>query len=287
MDNIAKEFRTNGYAVIENFLSDIEVDELKMEMNNIVQRETRKAHKSIFTTVGDQKNFMDEYFLTSGDKIRTFYEESAFDETGQLSISKDKAINKVGHALHKLSPPFRKATFSEKTKEILKIIGLVRPVVTQTMYIFKQPKIGGEVAGHQDGTYLSTTPMNGIGFWIALDDADLENGCLHFIRKSHTNGLVNNYKLVRTQTDEGIRCVYVGTASAYNLKDFVPVPAKSGTLILIDALVVHRSARNTSDKSRNAFTIHFYDKAVAKWHENNWIQPTSEENFEEIYNNEC
>ena len=46
------------------------------------------------------------------------------------------------------------------------------------MYIFKQPRIGGEVGCHQDATFLYTDPMTVTGFWFAIEDATLENGCL-------------------------------------------------------------------------------------------------------------
>ena len=39
------------------------------------------------------------------------------------------------------------------------------------MYIFKQPKIGGEVVCHQDSTFLYTKPESVVGFWVALEDA--------------------------------------------------------------------------------------------------------------------
>ena len=46
------------------------------------------------------------------------------------------------------------------------------------MYIFKQPHIGGEVTCHQDSTFLYTKPESAVGFWVALEDATIENGCL-------------------------------------------------------------------------------------------------------------
>lgn len=41
------------------------------------------------------------------------------------------------------------------------------------------------VIAHQDSTFLYTDPMKLLGFWIALEDATLENGCMHFIPGSH------------------------------------------------------------------------------------------------------
>ena len=53
------------------------------------------------------------------------------------------------------------------------------------MYIFKNPKIGGKVVPHQDGSYLYTEPLKIAGVWIALEDCTVENGCLQFIPGSH------------------------------------------------------------------------------------------------------
>lgn len=56
--------------------------------------------KTKFTTGDngdDSKHVGDDYFLTSGDKIRFFFEEDAFGPDGELKYDKEKAINKIGH----------------------------------------------------------------------------------------------------------------------------------------------------------------------------------------------
>lgn len=90
------------------------------------------------------------YFLTSTDKIRPFLEkraeeiiEKAKDATNG-EISKKNIFNKIGHALHALNPQFKEITFSPNVKSIFKSLGYEKPVVCQSMYIFKQPFIGGE-----------------------------------------------------------------------------------------------------------------------------------------------
>ena len=55
------------------------------------------------------------------------------------------------------------------------------------MYIFKQPKIGGEVACHQDSTFLYDEPVSIAGLWLALEDATIENGCLWAIPGGHSS----------------------------------------------------------------------------------------------------
>ena len=64
-------------------------------------------------------------------------------------------------------------------------LGFDEPLVLQSMYIFKPPHIGGEVLCHQDSTYIYTEPESCVGFWFALEDATIENGCMRFIPGAH------------------------------------------------------------------------------------------------------
>lgn len=73
-----------------------------------------------------------------------FYEAGAVGENGKLLVEPKIALNKVGHALHWLNPTFKKYTFCEKVKETCFQLGLVEPVIVQSMYIFKNPGIGSE-----------------------------------------------------------------------------------------------------------------------------------------------
>lgn len=115
---------------------------------------------------------------------------------------KFKLILKVGHALHVENPIFEKITFSDRVREICWQLGYKRPAIIQSMYIYKNPGIGGEVTPHQDATYLYTEPNSAIGFWIALEDATIQNGCLQFINGSHKSGvhrryIINKYSMLR------------------------------------------------------------------------------------------
>mgnify|MGYP000285971492 CR=1 FL=1 len=65
------------------------------------------------------------------------------------------------------------------------ILGFADPMLVQTMYIFKSPKIGGEVNPHQDSTYIISNPLSCRAMWVALDDATQENGCMWGIPGSH------------------------------------------------------------------------------------------------------
>jgi len=146
------QFHRNGYLVLPAFLSPDETDSLLQRSKQLLAEFPSESHPRTTFTTGDDNHVCDDYFLTSGDKIRFFLEEDAVDKDGRLNREKEKAVNKFGHALHELDPVFRKVTLqNEKVKAVARDLAVhVDPVVPQSMVICKQPQIGGEVGEHND-----------------------------------------------------------------------------------------------------------------------------------------
>lgn len=279
-----EKYKTDGFLVIEGLFSLDEVEEMKQEMHKIVQEMNLDEHpKSIFTTDVSQTKFRDDYFMTSGDKIRFFFEKGAFNDKGELITEKDGAINKVGHALHCLNPVFKKFTFNKRIQAIAKSVGYKHPAVPQSMYIFKQPRIGGEVTPHRDSTFLFTEPLSAMGVWIPLEDCTLENGCLQFVPKTQNDELKRRF--IRNPQPGGTPTIFTGADSeeAGHENDYIPQLTKKGSLVLIHGTVLHRSAENKSEKSRHAYTFHIVEQENTEWSKQNWLQPTAELPFPALY----
>ena len=103
------DYDENGYLILEHFADENECDLLRARAQELVREFDPAEVVSIFST-HEQNRTTDDYFLTSGDKIRFFFEENAFNPDGTLKYEKEKSINKIGHALHDLDPVF--ANFS-------------------------------------------------------------------------------------------------------------------------------------------------------------------------------
>ena len=259
-------YNKNGYLVVKDFLSDTQRKLLMERAEALIDDFDPSSSHSIFTT-NEQERSSDDYFLSSGDQIRFFFEEKAIDSNGNFTVPKQKSINKIGHAQHELDPIYKKVINSLDIPEIGKQLGIQKPRKLQSMHIFKQPNIGGEVGLHQDSTFLYTSPKSCIGFWVALEDANIENGCLQAITGGHTIPLKKRFKLAKSGGTE------------FEILDESPWPdsaldlleVKAGTLIILHGQLPHYSAENTSNKSRQAFSIHLVDDNC-HYAEDNWLQ---------------
>jgi len=261
------QYRDTGFLVLENFASESDYDRLRERAEALVQEFDPVEVMSIFST-REQNRIADEYFLTSGDKIRFFFEENAFNEDGTLKYEKEKSINKIGHALHDLDPVFDRFSRSQNVKDLAAALGFEDSLLLQSMYIFKQPNIGGEVTCHQDSTFLYTEPVDIVGLWFALEDATIDNGCLWAIPGGHRHGLKSRW--VRSREGGGME-FEIYDKEPWPENELVPLEVKKGGLILLHGLLPHRSFQNRSPHSRHAYTLHLIH-ADAKYPADNWLQ---------------
>jgi phytanoyl-CoA hydroxylase len=259
-------YAANGFLVLGNFVEPIDCDALRSRAAKLVAEFNPQGLISIFST-HEQSRLADEYFLTSGDKIRFFFEENAFREDGSLKQEKERSINKIGHALHDLDPVFDRFSRHENIKQLAHDLGIEKPLLLQSMYIFKQPNIGGEVSCHQDSTFLYTEPIDIAGLWFALEDATIENSCLWVIPGGHKRGLKSRW----VQATNGGMEFKTYDNEPWQEDELVPLEVKKGSLIVLHGLLPHRSLENRSSKSRHAYSLHIIGGNSA-YPADNWLQ---------------
>jgi len=262
-------YQREGFLVLEDFVAASTCDSLRARAEELVHEFDPRGTISIFSTAA-QNQLRDDYFLESADKIRFFFEEHAFLPNGSLKQSKERSINKIGHALHELDPVFIEFSRTMAIRELIAGLGIEKPLLLQSMYIFKQPKIGGEVTCHQDSSFLYTEPQDIAGLWFALEDATVENGCLWAIPGGHELGLKSRW--VRSAGEMDFE---VFDSSPWPEERLVPLEVGKGSLIILNGLLPHNSLANRSSKSRHAYSLHVINGS-SRYPKNNWLQRSPE-----------
>jgi phytanoyl-CoA hydroxylase len=264
-DDMKAAFDRDGVLVLEKFATAGQCQALIGRMKELVDAADLSDVTTIFTTT-DARHAGDAYFAGSGDKIRFFFEDGAFDEQGRLNRPKDRALNKAGHGMHDLDPVFDGFSRQPKLQALASDLGLRRPLLLQSMYIFKQPGIGGEVICHTDSTFLYTEPLSCIGLWFALEDATIENGCMFALPGRHRAPLKSRF----LRRADGSLDNEIYDPAPWSADGAVPLEARRGTLIVLHGQLPHLSGANRSAKSRHAYTLHLIDGAC-RYPADNWL----------------
>ena len=335
-----------GFLHLPSFASPDQVIAMKQQMEQLTRNWDPAIKTMAFSTDVDdnQTQGSDDYFLESASRVHFFAEPTALNENGQLKDEflqdctdddddddqqqqqqqqqepqqkknhKIRALNKSGHAMHIVPGAFQDYTLSSKVKSLVADLGWRDPVVPQSMYICKNPKIGGTVHSHQDSTFLFTTPRQScLGLWLALDDATLLNGCLWVRPKSHYEPVRRQFKRNERHFTQAVieECSNCGQGNLSEPKmifevfrqdiewegklpdnseppcqglldaGFIPIECKAGDLVAFPGLLDHLSLPNYSNQQRHTFQLHLIEgpEAGVQWSKSNWLQYPKGKNF--------
>lgn len=131
-------------------------------------------------------------------------------------------------------------------------------IVTRGVELFgKAPKIGNPTPPHQDGYYFMLEPMTAMTFWIAVDGADEENGCIRYIPGSHLEGMRPHALSSVLGFSQGI-VDFDEIDRAIEKK----VPVAPGDVIAHHCMTIHRTDANPSDRQRRALGCVYYAKSA-------------------------
>ncbi|KAF7493795.1 Phytanoyl-CoA dioxygenase domain-containing protein 1 -like protein [Sarcoptes scabiei] len=304
---IAEKFDRDGYVLIEDIFPLEWIDRLRKEIDTILEHyDCSKACEAIFDPQCKDSRAL-EYFFQANDKVSCFLEKDAWDsEQKCLKVPRKFSVNFIGNALHRCNETFREFTFQECFQSLAKSLGLIDPLVILSSIIMKNPREDSVVPPHQNATFLYSTPEpRTVDFWIPLEDATENNGCLQFIPGSHrTHPLQTRW--VRSKDLNGqTKMEYIGISTPDSLvvidpKQLKMVPAKKGSCIVFSDLLVHCSGPNGTNQSRPAYIFNVFDQGreveqidgkdnkiikqrERQWDPLNWMQPTDQFAFQHLY----
>ena len=270
-------YHADGFLAIEGFAGPEACAALRRRAVALVDDFRPSERRTVFTT-NEQDRITDVEFLDSSNGIWCFFEEEAFDSDGELRQDKSLSINKIGHAMHDLDDEFAAFSYTSDLAGVSADVGLTDALALQSMYIFKQPLIGGEVGCHQDATFLYTEPATVTGFWFAIEDATLQNGCLWAAPGGHRTTLRKLFKRRGpdfARNDLGTEFEILDDTPLPDPASLVPLEVPAGTMVVLNGLLPHWSDVNRSATSRHAYSLHCIsaDADYPAW---NWLQRSTD-----------
>ena len=251
---LAAAWRHQGVLVFEGLWSATRCSELRQQAAALWT--ARRQVPTVAFETDEQSHADSTHFAGSGGEIRGFTEA---DDPSQP--------NKLGHALHDLDPMFSAASRDPRLATLCLALGMSDPRLVQSMYIFKNPQVGGAVNVHQDAAFLRTDPPSVIGLWVALHDAHRGNGGLWVLPGCHREAQPRS----RFGYDTGSLEFHTDDARPWPLERAVPLEVTAGSLVVLHGLLPHFSHPNRSAQPREAYALHVVDGA-AQWHAHNWLR---------------
>ena len=244
-------FLKNGFLVVEEALSQTDVDQMLVECVSICRGERGKLESGAHG-LGHR----------SEDRI-TEENDSRTDE----AVMQDFLCI---HNPHKVAPYMLKSLSHPSLQRVL--VNVIGPNVKcmQSMLFIKAAGKPGQ-AWHQDEDYIPTRDRSLCGAWIALDDATVENGCLWVIPGSHKPGILWPQF---PHDDPRFDCALESYDFPYNDDDAIPVEVKAGSVIFFNGYLLHRSLPNRTESGFRRSLVNHYMSAESflPWYHQEGVQ---------------
>ena len=225
-EGVREFYAENGYCVLPDALTPVEVEELRAETTAICEGER-----------GDVDGF----------------------EPSMPGESKDDVLRRYlcVHFPHKISEIMLDYLGHRQIANVLTQIIGPNVKCMQSMLFIKAAGKPGQ-AWHQDEFSIPTRDRTLTGGWIALDDATVENGCLWVIPGSHKRGIIwPQHDHVDPQFD----CAGEAYGFPYRDEDSVPVEVKAGAIVFFNGYLLHRSFPNRAQSGYRRVLVNHYMSA--------------------------
>jgi phytanoyl-CoA hydroxylase len=120
--------------------------------------------------------------------------------------------------------------------------------------VYKKPHTASPFPWHQDNGYAFVEPQQYLTCWIALTDADEDNGCPWVVPGVHRRGTLEH------------RASEVGLVCLEDPSDAVPVPARQGSIVVFSSLTPHCTGPNVTDAVRKAYIVQYAPEGAEVLH---------------------
>ena len=219
-----EQWQRDGYLLVSGLFPTEEIDELRQHFMDIQAQA-----------------------LNENSPIRQFYQPKSLEEADGDML---QHYPRVMHP-HRFDERSMNQMLDVRVGEVLETLMGAEPIAAQSMFYFKPVGARGQ-ALHQDNFYLNVRPSTCVAAWLAVDDADPENGGMSVVPRSHEGGvrcprmadMTQSFTTEEVDIPEGLEAV--------------PARMKAGDVLFFGGETIHGSTPNVSkDRFRRAFICHY------------------------------
>jgi len=232
-EEIRASFEDNGYFVLENFMSQKEIDTCEAEIERLHQ-------------LGADFKAKDD---PRGHQFQLEPYAKTEKQDGLPVLRKIEQTGEVSDVFESLS-------------RHPALIDTVRALLGDDLLLFRstlmlKPAFHGSAhAFHQDSAYWPMDPPALVTVSIALTDSTTDNGCIQVIPESHKWGLQEWGRITRGDGEKMTDREDVDTSSA------IEVPLKAGSALMFHSLVAHGSGPNKTANARHTALYAYFPPTV-------------------------
>ena len=269
-------FREQGFLVFRDALDAQEIRAAKDGLRELVRR-----------SLAPEEGF--EWIAGDSKKARNYQGMLARNRKSKFNIDFEAGIDPRTLGLDEAEQVVRNFNSFEEELPIFRRIGREHPRIQPlleallgagvqfhgSMALSKPAKIGGMKPWHQDVAYFSVGDWDGVcGLWIALDEATVENGCMHVLPGGHKRG---PFRHVHTRRDCEIDDRLLHPSRA------LPIPLTPGGILFFHGMLPHFTPDNRSERRRRALQYHYLGRDNALIPNEEFVQQFRTVNGEAAY----
>ena len=173
---------------------------------------------------------------------------------GEITTEADEELLQIMQVCER-SMLFRRLLYDERVLDIAEDLIGPNLQLFHDQALFKPAHHGGPISWHQDNAYWRCEPANLVSCWMTLDDVDVDNGAMQVIPGSHRGALEHEREDDSLLLDHG---------EQVDDSDAVIVELPAGGIMFHHCQTLHHTARNTTDRQRRAFAIHFMNPGTRR-----------------------
>jgi ectoine hydroxylase-related dioxygenase (phytanoyl-CoA dioxygenase family) len=169
-----------------------------------------------------------------------------------------RMVHPHSHPEFEVGPLAMRYMLDQRIYAVLKGLFREEPMAVQSMFYFKPPGARGQDL-HQDNFFLRVKPGTCCAAWIAIDDADENNGGMVVVPGSNGMEIICPEK---SDTTKSFTDHHVPVPEGL---EELPVILKAGDVLFFNGSVIHGSYPNSStDRFRRSLIFHYVPESTAE-----------------------